>query len=56
MGLGIFNVEIIRRIKQGKYRTYNEKTFLELLKQFGFINIKVLFSYAGQDLVAVCNK
>lgn len=56
IGLGIFNVEIIRRIKKGKYRTYNEKTFLELLDKFGFINISVLFSYAKQDLVVVCRK
>jgi len=56
IGLGIHNMIILKKIKQNIYHTYDEKTFLNLIEQSGFTNIKILFSYANQDLVAVSEK
>ena len=53
IGLGICNAQIVNNIKKGIYRTYNEKTFFNLLKQTGFKDINISFSYANQAVVAV---
>lgn len=52
-GLGVCNAQILKRIKKGIYRTYNEKTFFDLLEQVGFRDIKISFSYANQAIVAI---
>jgi len=55
-GLSIASAVILKRIREGTYHVYNEKTFLCLLEQSGFTNIKILSSYTDQDLVAICRK
>ncbi len=56
LGLGMCNAMIVKKIRNGAYHTYDEETFSVLLKKCGFLNVKILFSYAGQDLIAVCEK
>ncbi len=56
LGLGICNAAIVKRIKDGAYHTYNQKSFAELMQSVGFSIEKVLFSYADQDVVIVGRK
>lgn len=53
---GIFTLIIVQEIRNKKVITFTEGELFDLIKNEGFVNIKIMGSYVNQDVVAIAQK